>query len=256
MGDASDPKAPGNVWKVADRWPVTSGELSFYLSGDMTLSKSSPTNRGGGVPSQSSGVRYVYDPNNPADSWGGIRSAHGAGNLDQRPLKDRKDILRFVSAALPDTVEITGNPAADLYFSSDTPDTAVVVKLVDVYPDGYEALITDGAIMTRYRNGPDRGEPLKRRQFVQLRIVMLPTAYAFAPGHRIALHVTGSAAGRFVVHPNTWDGIDALDEAKTARCEIGVSSSGASRLILPSVKPGDSVDFDPAKHLFVKGPAF
>ena len=32
-----------------------------------------------------------------------------------------------------------------------------MVKLVDVYPDGYEAIVLDSAMRTRYRNGRDAG---------------------------------------------------------------------------------------------------
>ena len=33
-----------------------------------------------------------------------------------------------------------------------------MVKLVDVYPDGYEAIVLDSALRTRYRHGRNRDE--------------------------------------------------------------------------------------------------
>ena len=46
----------------------------------------------------------------------------------------------------------------ELYAATDGPDTDFVAKLVDVYPDGYEALVLDAPIRTRCRNGrmPDQ----------------------------------------------------------------------------------------------------
>ena len=43
----------------------------------------------------------------------------------------------------------------ELYAATDGPDTDFEAKLVDVYPDGYEALVLDAPIRARYRNGRD-----------------------------------------------------------------------------------------------------
>ncbi len=46
----------------------------------------------------------------------------------------------------------------DLWASTDGPDTDFMVKLVDVYPDGYEAIVLDTALRTRYRDGRRRDQ--------------------------------------------------------------------------------------------------
>lgn len=256
MGDAVDPVAPGNVWKITDQWPVPVNNKTFYFTPNRGLTSSSPTSQGGGVPSQELGLSYVYDPKNPAPGVGGISNPYGTGNLDQRVLQDRKDILRLETDILENPMEITGTPEVEVFLTADVRDTSVIVKLIDVYPDGYEALITDGGAMARYRKAYEKPVKLRRGKTVLLKIPLLPTAYVFAPGHKIAVHITGSAKGRFTVHPNTWNAIESYESSRTAHCEIGVSSSAASKIILPAVAPGTSIDFDPEKHLFVDEPAF
>ncbi len=73
--------------------------------------------------------------------------------MDQRPIKDRTDYLRFQTAPLTEDVTIQGQVLFKLWAATDAPDTDFMVKLVDVYPDGYEALILDSALRTRYRKG-------------------------------------------------------------------------------------------------------
>ena len=102
---------------------------------------------------------------------------------------------------------IAGTVTMDLWASTDGPDTDFVVKLVDVYPDGYEAIILDSAIRTRYRNGrmPDQIEMMTPGAPEKLTIDLWDTALTFEKGHRIAVHVTSSNSPRIDVNPNTGD---------------------------------------------------
>ncbi len=61
MGDTRDSTAPGNVWKVSDRWPVPSTPTSFYLEEGNRLGTKPPQNK-------SAEVSFTYDPKNPAPS--------------------------------------------------------------------------------------------------------------------------------------------------------------------------------------------
>ena len=80
-----------------------------------------------------------------------------------------------------------------------------MVKLVDVYPDGYEALVVDAPIRARYRDGR-RAEDVRMMQpgeAAKLDIDLWSVALTFEKGHRIAVHVTSSNFPRFAVNPNT-----------------------------------------------------
>ncbi|MCB1124742.1 MAG: hypothetical protein KJT03_24525, partial [Verrucomicrobiae bacterium] len=78
------------------------------------------------------------------------------------------------------------------------------------------------------------------------------TSLIFNKGHRIGLLVTSSDAGRFAVHPNTWDPIDSYEDAKVARNTIHLSSKYPSRVILPITELGQGTVYDPAKHVIAR----
>ena len=242
MGDMVDPTAPGNLWKVTEAWPLPHTPTSFYLAGDHGLQTGEPQEAGAAIP-------YPYDPNNPVvrvdAAW---RSAIADGPVDQRPLRDRDDVIYFSTDPLEAPVEVTGRVWAELHVSTDVPDTTFMVKLLDIYPDGYEAMIAQGAVMARYHKGLEQPEPLQPDTVYTLTVDLWSTAIVFAPGHRIGLYVTSSEEGRYSVHPNSYEPVDGYEGAPVAHNTVHVSAEHPSRLILPVIAPGVSVDYDPALH--------
>jgi putative CocE/NonD family hydrolase len=242
MGDAVDPDAPGNVWKVTDRWPLADTSTAYHMTAEGGLTTAEP---------EEGFLAYDYDPCDPAPSIGGptvTQKSHGP--MDQRPLKDRRDILRFATDPLQEAVEITGRVTVDLHVSTDVPDTTFVARLVDVYPDGFEAIILESAVMARYHRGLYEPEPLVAGRVYDLTIDLHSTALAFAPEHRIAVHVTSSSAGRYAVHPNSYEPVDTYEGAPIAHNRLHVGGAHLSRLVLPTIEPGVSVDYDPRQHTF------
>jgi len=237
MGDCLDPEAPGNVWKQTEVWPVPHQPTPLYLTESGGLLRQAS-------PREGASLTYSYDPADPVQAI----SCYNAGMLDQRPLADRKDILRFETPPLDEPVEITGRPKLHLYVSSDAPDTMFTAALVDVYPDGYEAILLEGAALGRFHAGFDRPQRMEKGKVYELEIEFISTAYVFAPGHKIRLHVSSSGAPRFIVHPNTWDAIESYDQARAAHNTVHVSASHPSRLVLPVIEPGVSMDYVPTRR--------
>ena len=187
MGDTKDATAPGNVYMVTDHWPVEHTPTSYYMhtGGSLALEASED---------KAAKATYVYDPKNPVPSLGGNYDVSDPkrlqiGPLDQRPLKDRKDILRFTSAPLTEPVGITGKVWAELHVSSDAPDTMFTAKLVDIYPDGYEAVIRESAMLARYHQGLDKPAPLQTGKVYKLSMDMWSTALVFNTGHLSLIHI-------------------------------------------------------------------
>jgi predicted acyl esterase len=242
MGDFTDPEAPGNEWKVTDRWPIPHEARSFYLTADHTLQERAPEEA-------EAAITYPYDPNDPVVrvdiEWKGQIAD---GPVDQRPLRSRDDVVYFSTDPLEAPLEVTGRVWVDLYISTDVPDTTFVVKLLDIYPDGYEAMIAQGVLMARYHKGYDQPEPLEEGRVYKLAIDLWSTAIVFAEGHRIGLYVTSSDAGRWAVHPNSYEPVDSYEGAPVAHNSVHVSASYPSRLILPVIAPGVSIDYDPEVH--------
>ncbi|MCA9026913.1 MAG: CocE/NonD family hydrolase [Planctomycetaceae bacterium] len=231
MGATEERDTPGNVWKEAEAWPpLAARPQSFFISADRILSSSPPDSAGSEA--------YAYDPKNPVPTIGGGNLILGGkGPLDQQEIGDREDYLRFETDVLESPVEVVGRVTADLYVESDAPDTDFVAKLVDVYPDGYEALITDGILRMRYRDGLDHEVMMEPGQVVRARVDLWSTAIVFNKGHRIALHVTSSNDPRFDPNPNTGHAQRADSETRVANNTIHFSQLYPSRLLLPIVHP-------------------
>jgi hypothetical protein len=231
MGDARDPNAPGNEYRVAHAWPPKHTPTPMYLDGDrLALAK----------PVRAGKRAYAYDPNDPAPSLGGHYCYQGenTGPHDQRPLSRRDDVLTFLTEPLRDPLAITGPLEARLFVQSSAPDTLMVVKLVDVYPDGYQALIRESAGMARFGARPGDPRPLKPGEVRELRIDLWDTAYVFAKGHRVGLLVTSSSDPAYEVHPNTFDPARSIDDAAPARNAVHFSPDRPSRIVLPVAPEG------------------
>ncbi|MBX7073853.1 MAG: CocE/NonD family hydrolase [Pirellulales bacterium] len=189
--DASDK----NGWRTADNWPPKSTATRYYLSEAGSLTTTAPT-------TAASSTKYVHDPKNPVPTVGGANLTLPLGPKDQREIGDRADYLRFTTEPLATDVSIAGPVSADLYVSTDAPDTDYMVKLVDVYPDGYEAIVLDAPVRALFREGraADKIKPMEANQPTRIEIPLGGTALTFEKGHRIAVHVSSSNYPRFEVN--------------------------------------------------------
>ena len=231
MGSFRDPDGPGNYYKVTDTWPVPHTPTPYYFHADGSLSTAKPVER-------DAALNYAYDPKNPAPTVG-ITYMLQSGPHDQRPLKDRQDILRFITGPLGAPLEITGKILADLYVSTDVPDTEFVVKLIDIHPDGYEMLIRESAIFGRSAEEfHGRPAPLEKAKVYQLKLDLRSTAIVLASGHRLGVLVTSSSKPEYEVHPNTFEPVLSYDKSPVAHQTIHLSAAHPSAIILPIIETG------------------
>ncbi len=238
MGEVAKTGGAGNVWKITHNWPVPSTPTPFYLTTEGTINETK-------VASEETRT-FTYNPKAPTPSIGdNINYGRMHGPHDLRPLKERKDVLRFVSSPLNAPVVITGKIKADLYFSTTVEDTLFVIKFVDVYPSGYEALIRETAVMGRYAEGLDGKTPLKAGNVYCLKADLYSTALALEIGHRIGVYVTSSSTytsktnkfiEAFEIHPNTFAPVKSLSESKIAEQTVYLGGKYASAIILPVVE--------------------
>ena len=217
-----------NRWMTFGDWPPAPAMMTYYLGADGSLSTRKPEKA-------SSLKAYAFDPKNPVKTIGGANLTFDRGPMDQRPIGTRPDYLRFQTQPLEKDVVIAGAVTMDLWASTDGPDTDFVVKLVDVYPDGYEAIILDSAIRTRYRNGrmPDQIEMMTPGAPEKLTIDLWDTALTFEKGHRIAVHVTSSNSPRIDVNPNTGGNPGKDAKTRVARNTIYMDAPRPSAIQLP-----------------------
>lgn len=187
-----------NGYRKSANWPLTYKETRYYVSKSAGLSTEAPKAAQGST-------AYAFDPANPVKTYGGANLTIERGPMDQRAIGERADYLRFSTEPLANDVTIAGPVTAEIWASTDGPDTDFMAKLVDVYPDGYEAIVLDAPLRARYRHGrePKDIKMMEPGKPELLKINLWQTSLIFEKGHRIALHVTSSNSPRFEVNPNT-----------------------------------------------------
>ncbi|HYD45816.1 MAG TPA: CocE/NonD family hydrolase [Phenylobacterium sp.] len=225
--------SPKNRLVKAANWPPAFREVRYFLAADRKLSTRAPG-------AEEAKVSYRFDPAKPVPTVGGANLTFERGPMDQRAIPPRQDYLRFETPVLEQDVVIAGPVSVELYAATDGPDTDFMVKLVDVYPDGYEALILDAPIRARYREGrmPDDVAPMIPGAPTKLTIDLWNTAQTFEKGHRIALHVTSSNSPRFEVNPNTGEAPGSRKQKpRVAVNTVYLDSSRPSALVLPVIYP-------------------
>ena len=224
-----------NQWRNEQSWPLQRvKERSLFVSsrgnantpiGDGRLAHQEPK--------QTGKDQYLYDPKDPVPTpFNPIGMFMPA---DQRPLKDRNDILVYQTEPLKERVEVTGNPIVELYAASSAPDTDWFVRLIDVYPDGLAMDVSMGVVRARYRSGFDRPAFIKSGEVVKYSIRMRPTSNAFLPDHRIRLDITSSDFPNFDRNHNTATDQNADATLVTAKQTIFHDGEHATRIILPWV---------------------
>jgi putative CocE/NonD family hydrolase len=226
MGDTFDKSAPGNTWRTADSWPPPSTATSYYLTQSHTLSSVKPSGAGK--------LSYVSDPKDPVPAIGGNNLMMDRGPMDQRKVSNRADVLKFETEPLKEAVEIVGPITAELAVSTDAEDTDFIVKLVDVYPSGYEALVMDQGSKLRYqvqKGGPARPE---KNKIYPIKVDLWSTSLVFNAGHKIEVLVQSTNSPRFDVHSNTWEPVKSYDQAVKATNTLALD--GRSKIVLPVTK--------------------
>jgi putative CocE/NonD family hydrolase len=159
------------------------------------------------------------------------------GPDDYRPVERRDDVLVYTSESL-DAARVVGGPVkAHLSASSSAVDTDFMVKLLDVWPDGFAQRLTDGMVRARYRQGggkPSLIEPGKIYTFVDA----WNTCQGFGKGHRLRVEVASSAFPKYDRNQNTGERLGKTPSTKTADQTIYHDAEHASYVVLPFV-PGN-----------------
>jgi uncharacterized protein len=228
-----DRASPRNEVRKADNWPIKNSATRYYLQDGLSLSTQAPK-------AMQANQSYKFDPTNPVKTFGGANLTFERGPMDQRAVGERQDYLRFSTAPLTDEVAITGPVSAELWVATDGPDTDFIVKLVDVYPDGYEALVLDAPVRARYRNGRMKDRDVKMMtpgKPAKVTIDLWATSLLFEKGHRIALHVTSSNSPRFEVNDNNGTAPGEKANPRVATNTVYFDKKHPSAVILPVVAP-------------------
>ncbi len=156
-------------------------------------------------------------------------------------LSDRADVLVYETEPLPEPVEVTGRVEVELWIASSAVDTDFTAKLIDVYPpnedypEGYDLLLNDTVIRTRFREGFDREVLMEPGTPYRVTMTLPPTSNLFAAGHRIRVDVSSSNFPRLERNPNTGEPIGRHTHHLVAEQTVFADEQRPSKLVLPVI---------------------
>ena len=113
--------------------------------------------------------------------------------MDHRP-----DVLTWTSETLENDVTVSGNLVANLFASTSGTDSDWIVKVIDVYPEKYEAdpkmggfqlMIAGDVFRGRYRKSFEKPEPIVANAVLNYQIGFPANDHVFKKGHRIMVQV-------------------------------------------------------------------
>jgi uncharacterized protein len=225
-----------NHWSSAPQWPLKSSARRFYLSSRTSANSAAGdgllTERGRRAQAAD---EFLDNPSDPVPTMGG-GCCTDMVSLDQAPVEARRDVLVYSSEPLTKPLDIAGYVTVRLYVSSSEPDGDLMVKLVDVYPDGKAFNITDTALRLRYRDGIEQPHLMKPGAVYAATLGQMAVAAHFAPGHRLRLEIAGTNFPEYERNLHTGGENSSATSARTARVRVLHDNGHASYLELP-VRP-------------------
>jgi len=120
---------------------------------------------------------------------------------------------------------------AELYLSSDAPDTDLIVRITDVDESGRSIKLADGLLDIKYRDGFDHEAFMAPGEVYCVRIRTTKISCKFPRGHRLRFTITSSANNLIFPNSNTKEGF-ASSEYRIAHNTIHHSEEYPSCVLL------------------------
>ena len=155
---------------------------------------------------------------------------------DQSFASEREDVLTFMSEEVEETLKLQGPLRVKLDISITSDDADIVVKFIDVHPDGYQMLVRGDVFPLRYRQGYDKPLRVTPGEIVHLDFTMNDIAHWILPGHRMMVQIQSSLFPLVNLNPQTFmpNVYDAdIEDYVQSVVNIYHQQSAPSHIILP-----------------------
>jgi putative CocE/NonD family hydrolase len=221
-------------WQFMDKWPADDTEYTpLYLSEDRSLSYESPSQL------QSSDT-YCSDPFTPVPFMAdATRRDNSYMVADQSFASTRKDVLTFTSEVIDEIIKLQGPLQVKFDLSLSTEDADIVVKFIDVHPDGYQMLVRGDVFPIRYRYAYDRPVKANPGEILHIDFTMNDIAHWIMPGHRMMVQIQSSWFPLVNINPQTYlHNIYEADSEDYISSEITIyhQKDAQSHIVLPIVR--------------------
>ena len=197
-----------SLWKTYSSWPPSDAvPIRIYFSGTDSLNMS-------GLPNTVAFRTFTSDPADPVPYMDVKSSGRDRGYMtaDQSFASRREDVLTYSGKALSDTLHLVGPVKAHVELRLDLPDGTysrnmdadIVVKLIDVRPDGYQMLVRGDVMPLRHRGGFGKSKAVKSGKAVSVDFTMCDIDHYFLPGHSLMIQIQGSWFPLIAMNPQTF----------------------------------------------------
>lgn len=240
-----------NQWRTFDQWPpAASNNKELYLHSTGQLSFNEPE-------TSKSYSRYTSDPQKPVPYMEDVHFKRLKEYMsdDQRFAARRPDVLVFQTDTLQEDVAVAGPVIADLFTAISTTDADFVVKVIDVFPDGfkyvdsvdgngngktypmggYQMLVRGEVMRGRYRNSLEKPEAFEPGEVTEVKYTLPDIAHVFKKGHRIMIQVQSSWFPLVDRNPQQFVNIYTATDDDFIKSNIRIyhDKDHASKIILP-----------------------
>lgn len=243
-----------NQWHALDAWPpkqVTPTTIYFQPGEKLSFEKPSGNN---------AATSYVSDPAHPVPYTEDVLDDRSREYMtdDQRFAERRTDVITFKTEVLDKDLTLAGTVTADLKVAISTTDADFVVKIIDVFPDGftydttiygmgngsnylmdgYEMLVRGEIMRGRYRNSFEKPEAFEPGKVTTVKFDLPDVAHTFKKGHRLMIQVQSTWFPLADRNPQQFVDIYHCDDKDFVKSEINLyhDASNASGIILPVLK--------------------
>lgn len=188
-----------NEWKRFDAWPPREvRKVTWYLGEKQSL---------GRIPGKEGFDEFLSDPAKPVPYTQAIAPRMTREYMvdDQRFASRRPDVLVYQTQPLAGDMTLAGPIDVTLEVSTTRTDADWVVKLIDVYPDGYrdphqfgknlggyQRMIRSEVIRGRFRNSYEKPEPFEPGKTTTVKLRLLDVLHTFKKDHRVMIQVCSS----------------------------------------------------------------
>ena len=221
-------------WQALEKWPEDDIVYTpLYLSEDKSLSFDQP------VQLQSSAT-YISNPLSPVPFMeDASRRDNSYMVADQSFASKRSDVLTYTSPILSETLKLQGPVQVKLDLAITSEDVDIVVKFIDVHPDGYQMLVRGDVFPIRYRYGYDRPVKANPGEVMHIEFTMNDIAHWVLPGHQMMIQVQSSWFPLVNLNPQTYlTNIYKADREDYISSEVTVlhQQDAPSHIVIPIVR--------------------
>ncbi len=240
-----------NNWKQFAAWPpkeMLKKEFFFTQNGGISAAKQDVVN---------SFSQYTSDPNKPVPYLAEVPTGRTREYMtdDQRFAARRPDVLVYSSDVLTEDMTLAGTVTADLQVALSSTDADFIVKIIDVFPDGfsydtavygqgngkgylmdgYQMLVRGEVMRGRFRNSFETPEAFEPNKVTQVKFDLPDVAHTFKKGHRFMIQIQSTWFPLVDRNPQQFVDTYHCTDSDFKSCDIKIyhDASRPSKVVLP-----------------------